>query len=104
MITPNQDKALRQRTRQLVMLPNCILRWQVEPPCRPEAPASWFAGLWRKDDAEIRMALVASVERLSPEALAQFVRAYNVYFSLLNQAEEGHQLTARRCAARFAPD
>lgn len=97
-----QDKALQQRTSQLVLLLNRVLRRQMAPATYSALKALrlGFAALRRKDDPRARDALMARIDRLSPEALSQIVRAYNIYFSLVNLAEECHQLAARRRAVR----
>ncbi len=102
MIEIPQDKALQQRTRLLVVLLNRVLRRQMEPGAYAALKAlrQGFAGLRRKDDAHARAVLMARIDRLTPQALSQIVRAYNIYFSLLNLAEEGHQLAVRRRTLR----
>lgn len=98
-----QDKALQRRIRQLVLLLNRVLKQQM-------APSNYgalktlrlgFAALRQEDNPRERDALMAKIDRLSPSALSQIVRAFNIYFSLVNLAEESHQLAARRRAVRM---
>jgi phosphoenolpyruvate carboxylase len=102
MIAPAQDKALQRRVRQLVLLLNRVLKRQMAPATYTALKALrlGFAALRQKDDPAEREALMARIDRLSPEALSQIVRAYNIYFGLVNLAEESHQLAVRRRAVR----
>ena len=102
MIALPQDKALQRRVRQLVLLLNRVLKRQMAPSTylALKALRLGFAALRRQDDPEERESLMARIDRLSPEALSQIVRAYNIYFGLVNLAEESHQLSARRRAVR----
>jgi phosphoenolpyruvate carboxylase len=55
-----------------------------------------FIALRETPDKRRRQALVDLIERQSPEALSQIIRAFNIYFSLLNVAEEAYNLRRRR--------
>lgn len=102
MIALPQDKVLQRRIRQLVLLLNRVLKRQMAPSTYSALKTLrlGFAALRQEDDPVAREALMARIERLSPEALSQIVRAYNIYFGLVNLAEESHQLSARRRAVR----
>lgn len=55
-----------------------------------------FLALRENPDPDQREALLDLVRRQSPETLSQIIRAYNIYFSLLNLDEESHNLRERR--------
>ena len=102
MIALPQDKAQQRRVRQLVLLLNRVLKRQMAPSTYAALKALrlGFSALRQEDDPAERESLMARIDRLTPESLSQIVRAYNIYFGLVNLAEESHQLSARRRAVR----
>jgi phosphoenolpyruvate carboxylase len=102
MIAVPRDKVLQRRIRLLVLLLNRVLKRQMTPAnySALKALRLGFAALREKDDATERDALMARIERLHPVDLSQIVRAFNIYFSLVNLAEESYQLAERRRAVR----
>ncbi len=92
------DKDLRAKERLLSLLLSRVLKSEL-----PHATYAaidrlnkGFAALREQPDAERHAALDELIERLDPEALSSIIRAYNLYFSLLNIAEETTQLRRRR--------
>ena len=57
-----------------------------------------FVRLRKRDNVAQRKALLALIDHLNPAALAQIVRAVNIYFSLLDIVEESMALHDRRQA------
>lgn len=55
-----------------------------------------FIALRDRDDPEARVGLMARIDALGPEALGQIIRAHNIYFSLVNIADEVANLAERR--------
>ncbi len=59
-----------------------------------------YMRLQQRDDARTRARLTRLIERLAPETLGHVVRAFSLYFSLVNIAEEAHQHRLRRQQVR----
>jgi phosphoenolpyruvate carboxylase len=49
-----------------------------------------FASLREKDDRKLREKLMRRIEGLDPQTLSEVIRAFNIYFGLVNTAEEVH--------------
>lgn len=96
------EAGLQRRARQLIQPLSRVLRAQLKPPVYASLKTLrlGFIALRERDDDIVRAELMRAIDRLTPEALNQIVRAYNIYFSLLNIAEESHQLARRRRAVR----
>lgn len=100
---PNpHDPGLQSRVRRLVLLLSRVLKRQLDT-------HTWhalrhlrqgFIALREHDDAAARGALMAHIDTLTPDALNQIIRAYTIYFSLVNLAEETYHLHRRRQAVR----
>jgi phosphoenolpyruvate carboxylase len=94
--TPSAD--LRSRERLLNLLLSKVLKRQLAP----EVYAAigelrrGFSALRSKESATRRQRLIALINRQEPAALAQIIRAFNLYFSLINIAEEAIALRTRR--------
>ena len=94
----SDDKELRHSIGLLDSLLTQVLKTQA----RPETVATVeqlqhrFAGLLSDSSQLGRLHLLETVEGLDPEAIAEVVRVFNRYFSLLNIAEEAHYLRLRR--------
>ena len=94
----SEDKDLRARERLLSLLLSRVLKSEL-PRSTYEALGSLrkgFAGLRDQPDPAKHAALDELIEAQSPEALSKIIRAFNIYFSLLNIAEETAQLRRRR--------
>lgn len=104
MSTLSHEKELRARERLLSLLLSRVLKREL-----PRAVYETLGELRRgfihlREDAadrETRRArLIDLIERQSPEALSQIIRAFNIYFSLANIAEEAYNLRRRRRQVR----
>jgi phosphoenolpyruvate carboxylase len=95
---PFEDKELDCSIRQMDSVLTQVLKTQA----RPETVATVeqlqhrFAGSLNDDSVSKRWHLQETVEGLEPDAIGEVVRAFNLYFSLLNIAEESHYLGIRR--------
>ena len=92
------DRTLHKRVRFLGALLGQVLRAQ-----EGEATFSIIEQLRRgyiklrhADDPQLRQQLSGLIETLSPETLTSVIRAFSIYFSLVNIAEEGFQHRQRR--------
>ncbi len=96
------EVGLQRRVRQLIQPLSRVLRAQLKPSVYASLKTLrlGFIALRERDDDDARAELMRAIDRLTPEALNQIVRAYNIYFSLLNIAEESHHLARRRRAVR----
>ncbi len=96
------EKELRSRERLLSLLLSRVLKSELPRPVYEalgELRRGYIA-LRENYAPRRRQALVELIERQPPEALAQIIRAFNIYFSLLNIAEETFQLRQRRRAVQ----
>jgi len=94
----HHDKDLRARERLLSLLLSRVLKSEL-PGATYAALGNLrkgFATLRDKPDSQRHAALDKLIGGLSPESLSSIIRAYNLYFSLLNIAEETAQLRRRR--------
>ncbi|NTV96421.1 MAG: phosphoenolpyruvate carboxylase, partial [Thiobacillus sp.] len=92
------DKDLRARERLLSLLLSRVLKSEL-PRATYAAIGSLnkgFAALREQPDAKRHADLDRLIEGLSPAALSSIIRAFNLYFSLLNIAEETALLRHRR--------
>ncbi len=94
----SDDKELRHSIHQLDSLLTQVLKTQARPEtvATVEQLQQRFAGLLSDSSQLGRLHLLETVEGLDPEAIAEVVRVFNRYFSLLNIAEEAHYLRLRR--------
>ena len=100
MTTTPHDPDLNRRVKLLVLLLSRVLKRQLDADTYAALKTLrlGFIALREKDDAQARAALMAKIDSLAPEALGQIIRAYNIYFSLVNIAEEAYNLAVRRKA------
>ena len=96
------EAGLDRRVRLLVLLLSRVLKRELgfETYAALKDLRLGFIALRQQDDPALRAALMARIEDLPPEALSRIIRAYNIYFSLVNIAEEAHNLSERRKAVR----
>ena len=95
-------KALRNRERLLNLLLSRVLKRQLAPDVY-QAIAELrlgFIALRARESQSKRKQLIALINRQEPEALSQIIRAFNIYFSLINIAEEAIALRERRRAVQ----
>ena len=93
-----REKELHGRERLLSLLLSRVLKREM-PRSTYEALGTLrkgFLALREQDDPARRQVLTELIDAQSPEALSQIIRAYNLYFSLLNIAEESYNLRERR--------
>ena len=92
-VDSTQDKFLRSRVRLFGDLLGNVLSAQEDPEVLKTVKAlrRGFSKLRRKDDPSLRNRLIRSINRLDPELLTHVIRAFSVFFSLTNIAEEASQ-------------
>ncbi len=98
MNTPCEDKKLNESIQQIDSVLTQVLKAQAKPEtvATVEQLQSRFAEASSEDSLSKRTHLHETVEGLDPETIGEVVRAFNLYFSLLNIAEESHYLNIRR--------
>ena len=102
MDTAFQKRQFSRRERLLSALLSKILKRQLNPAVFDALGELrvGFSRLRKRDNAVLRKALITRIDHLEPAALSQIVRAVNIYFSLLDIAEESMALHERRQAIR----
>lgn len=100
MIDQPRDKELRSRVRLLGSMLGDVLRSQEDGKvfAAVEALRKGYIRLRKGDDPRLRGQLARLIDGLNPPTLARVVRAFNVYFSLVNIAEQSFQHRQRRRA------
>jgi phosphoenolpyruvate carboxylase len=102
MSTLFQEKEMRTRERLLSLLLSRVLKSEL-PRSDYEALRELregFIALRQKDQPAKRRELTALIDGMSAETLASIIRAYTLYFSLTNIAEETASLRQRRRAVQ----
>lgn len=100
--SPDLLKELRVRERLLNVLLSRVLKRQLAPSVY-QAIADLrlgFIALRARESQSRRKHLIALIDQQEPEALSQIIRAFNLYFSLINIVEEVVALHQRRLAVR----
>ena len=92
------DKTLRTATRSLKLMLDKMLKDQASPRVADivEQLQRQFTGLQRDNNPARRQQLLKTLQDLPAETLSEVIRAFSLYFSLLNIAEESTQLQHRR--------
>ncbi|QSB02997.1 phosphoenolpyruvate carboxylase [Methylomonas sp. EFPC1] len=92
------DKELRSSIRLLGSILTKVLTAQAKPEVATAVAQLQrkFASLLREGSANRRRQFMEILEGLDAEEIGEVVRVFNGYFSLLNIAEESHNLTLRR--------
>ncbi len=98
MNIPFEDKELDDSIRQMDSVLKQVLKTQARPETvdTVEQLQQRFAGSLTDGSLSKRRQLEEAVVELDADALGEVVRAFNLYFSLLNIAEESHYLGIRR--------
>lgn len=98
MTIDTSDKALRSRVKLLGTLLGNILHEQEggEVLAAVESLRKGYISLHKEENTAKRRRLNKLVNDMSPEKLVHVVRAFSIYFSLVNIAEESHQHNLRR--------
>ena len=96
------DKSLRARVKLLGNLLGDVLRTQEGEDVlnAVETLRQGYIHLRKEDDPQAREHLAKLINALSPEQLTHVVRAFSIYFSLVNIAEETHQQHKRLVQSR----
>lgn len=92
------DKELRARVKLLGSLLGDVLKSQAGGTVfeAVERLRTGYLALHRQADPALREELAALINQLDPETLVHVVRAFNIYFSLANIAEEEFEHRSRR--------
>lgn len=100
------DKALRARVKLLGTLLGNILHDQEggEVLAAVESLRKGFISLRKEENPARRRRLNKLINDMSPEKLVHVVRAFTIYFSLVNIAEESHQHNQRRKQLKHISD
>ncbi|HEY9198209.1 MAG TPA: phosphoenolpyruvate carboxylase [Gammaproteobacteria bacterium] len=98
VIDQPRDKELRARVRLFGDLLGNVLRAQEggQVLAAVEKLRKGFIRLREEDDPRLRARLAEVIDELDPQLLTHVVRAFNVYFSLVNIAEQTFQHRSRR--------
>jgi len=96
------DKLLRSRVRLFGNLLGEVLREQAGPEIftAVETLRKGYIRLRKQDTPSLRSRLSRVIDNLSPDDITGVVRAFNLYFSLVNIAEESFQHRQRRLQTR----
>ena len=99
---PPRDKELRSRVRLFGNLLGEVLAEHAGTAVlvSVEKLRKGYIRLRKVDDPALRKRLSKQIDQLDPETLTHVVRAFNVYFSLVNIAEEAFQHKERRRQVR----
>jgi len=99
----SSDKALRARVKLLGTLLGNVLNEQAGSHVYTavESLRKGFINLRKKESAGKRKQLSQTIDKLDPDTLASVVRAFSIYFSLVNIAEESYQHQQRRKTIRM---
>lgn len=94
--------ALRKHERLLNLLLSKVLKQQLAPAVYQAIAdlRQGFNALRSRESQTRRRQLIAMIHAQEPEALSQIIRAFNLYFSLINIAEEAVALRERRRAVQ----
>ena len=98
MLTDIDDNELRARVKLFGnLLGNVIQKQSGDQVFEAiETLRTGYIELRKQDDVNLRQRLMDYIIRLDPETLTQVVRAFSLYFSLVNIAEEAFQHRQRR--------
>jgi len=102
MTTLFDGRKTRSRERLLNLLLSRVLKSELPRPAYDALGKlrEGFVDLREQDQPEKRRELTDLIDGMTPEALSAIVRAYNLYFSLTNIAEESANLHQRRRAVQ----
>ena len=96
------DKELRSRVKLLGQLLGNVLIKHEDPQVfkSVEKLRKGFIQLGKQDNPAKRKQLIDHIDSLQPKIIEQVIRAYSIYFSLVNIAEEDYQHRQRRRKVR----
>ena len=103
MPPPPRDKELRSRVRLFGNLLGEVLASQAghEVLGAVETLRKGYIRLRKEDNPALRRRMANTIDKLDPATLSHVVRAFNIYFSLVNIAEEAFQHKQRRRHVRL---
>ncbi len=98
MAAENRDKQLRARVKLLGNILGKVITNQVGQEIfdAVEKLRKGYISLQKKDDPALRQELKEFIESRNADELNLIIRAFNLYFSLVNLAEEEHQYHERQ--------
>jgi phosphoenolpyruvate carboxylase len=101
-VSSSHLKELRSRERLLNLLLSKVLKRQLTPSVYQAIGELrlGFIALRARESQTKRRQLIDLINLQQPEALSQIIRAFNLYFSLINIAEEAIALRERRSAVQ----
>ncbi len=101
-VSSSHSKELRSRERLLNLLLSKVLKRQLSAAVYQVIGELrlGFIALRARESQTRRRQLIELINRQEPEALNQIIRAFNIYFSLINIAEEAIALRERRRAVQ----
>ena len=101
-VTPGHDRNLRSRVRLFGNLLGEVLSEQAGEGIlyAVEALRKGYIRLRKDESGKLRKRLSRLIDHLTPNELTAVIRAFNLYFSLVNIAEESFQHLYRRQLAR----
>ena len=101
-LMPLTDKDLRQHVRIFGTLLGEVIQSHASPETYQtvEYLRKGFISLRQKDNPALRVQLMARIAALDEVQLTPIIRAFNLYFSLVNTAEEAYQHHNRNIALR----
>jgi len=103
MNTAYDDKELNRRIRHLDSILSEVLEQQAEPEVALTVRQLQrdFTKLNHQDKNDLMQHIFNLIAPLQPEKISAVVRAFNLYFSLVNIAEESYGLMLRRHQAEL---
>ncbi|BBP45482.1 phosphoenolpyruvate carboxylase [Thiosulfatimonas sediminis] len=98
----NRDKQLRARVKLLGNILGKVIEKQVGKKTfdAVEKLRKGYILLQKEDDPQLRAELTRFIQEQTPDDLNLIIRAFNLYFSLVNLAEEEHQYHERQSQLR----
>ncbi len=98
----HRDKQLRSRVKLLGALLGDVIKTQVGKTTFDaiEKLRQGYIQLHEKEDTGLRKELQSFIDEQNPEQLSLIIKAFNLYFSLVNLAEEEHQFHERQSQLR----
>ncbi len=102
MSVEKRDKKLRARVKLLGNILGQVIEAQAGKTIYDgvEKLRKGYLKLREEEDHQLRQELIQYIESLDPDELTLIIRAFNLYFSLVNLAEEEHQHHERQSQLR----
>lgn len=97
MLVEEQDRRLRSRVKLMGQLLGEVITEQVgeEVLAHVETLRQGYLSIRKEPDAQLEKSLQDTIASLDPSTLTHVIRAFTIYFSLANLADEESQLHAR---------